>query len=524
MPTVTVSRAFKFRLYPTPAQDAELREWERQLRFLYNLGHEQRLATLGRPKGERPGDILSQRGRDLRDRATAAAKSWAAGTGTLSDAKALVREARAEFAAGQRERVTYFRQSREMTELVQGGFDQLGRVVCSARQEVLRDLDKAWQRWRKGLGGRPRFKRRTDSVRIYFSTPKHWSIGPCASPVATSATRKTLSFGGAASSLGTIELCLDRPFPKDAATSSCHLVRDVDQWYAVFPLKFSVDVVPPKLSAVGINRGAVHAIADTDGRVVDSPKHYANAMAKIAKLSRDLKRKEPGGRNYHKAAEKLARAHRKVRRQREFFLHQQSSHYASTYRLIAIEDWSTKDMTAKEPDKTFTTRGAKRAINRSILDVGWYEMARQIKYKVDTSGAEVREVPVFDPGGEEIGISSVCSVCGEALKGPASGRKHMLCGECSHKELGDVNAARNVLVRAENMTPPGKRSPKATIKIKGRRQKRPVAAGNPPVDASGRDPSVRGPDEGRTHERTVSTLEDMTHGNDARHQPTGTGE
>src|SRR5580693_9057644 len=60
-----LQRALKLRLYPTPAQDAELREWERQLRWLYNLAHEQRLAALARPAGERPG----QRRKELRARA-----------------------------------------------------------------------------------------------------------------------------------------------------------------------------------------------------------------------------------------------------------------------------------------------------------------------------------------------------------------------------------------------------------------------------------------------------------------------
>jgi putative transposase len=335
--------------------------------------------------------------------------------------------------------------------------------VCAARQEILRDLDKAWQRWRKRLGGRPHFKRRTDAVRIYFSTTKHWNIEG-------EAHRALLALAGVASSVGKIAMRMDRTFPQDAKASSCHLVRDVDQWYAVFPLTFPTDIVHPRATAVGINRGVVHAIADSDGRVVDSPKYYAKAMAKIARLSRDLKRKEPGGRNYHKAAMRLAKAHRKVRRQREHFLHQQSSHYAANYRLIAIEDWSTKDMTSAEPDEKFTTRAIKSAMNRSILDVGWYELGRQLKYKVETSGGEVREVPVFDPQGEQIGISSVCSICGAPVAS-ASGRQDVRCEDCGNDELGDENAARNVLVRAENMVQAKARAPVTSIKINGRQKR-----------------------------------------------------
>jgi putative transposase len=468
---VKVHRAYRFRLYPTAAQDAELREWERQLRWLYNLAHEQRLLALGRPRGEQP-------------------------------------------------RIDYFRQGREMTEILRGGHDQLARVVCCARQETLRDLDKAWQRWRKRLGGRPRFKRRTDAVRIYLSTPKHWAVP----------NDGTLVLAGAASSVGAIEIRQDRPWPGDAKFSSCHLVRDVDQWFAVFPLEYTETRSKACGPPVGINRGAVHAVADTEGRVIDSPAYYAKAMGRIARLSRELGRKETGSRNWHKAAAKLARAHRKVRRQREWFLHDLSRMYVGGHklkneqghRLIAIEDWSTKEMTSSEPDETFTTKRIKSAVNRSILDVGWYELRRQIKYKAEATGAEVREVPVFDRGGEEIGISSVCSVCGAALPKPASGRAIARCEGCDHTEVGDLNAARNVLVRAEQMAPPAPKTPKASIKIKGR-VKRTETAVNPTVDASGGDPPARGPVERGTpiredghHAGTVSP--DST---DGTHPPMG---
>lgn len=440
--TTVVQRTYKFRVYPTPAQDAELREWERQLRWLYNLAQEQRLMALSRPREGRP---------------------W----------------------------VDYFTQAPEHTEIVRDR-PQLARVVCCARQEVLRDLETAWRRWAKGLGGKPHFKRRTDAVRIYFATPKHWRV-----------YGRTLTFTGAASSVGEIEIRQDRPWPEGVKFGSCHLVRDVDQWYAMFPLEFSIQVAPaPAGSAVGINRGAVHAVADSDGRVVDSPAYYEQALGRIAKLSRDLDRKVPGGRNAYKAKQKLARAHRKVRRQREWWLHQQSAHYAANYATVGMEDWSTQSMTSKEPDQTFPTRQKKREINRSILDVGWYEMQRQIAYKVEGRGSRLVLVPAGHTIDEAGGISSLCSACGALLSGPATGRKHMLCVNCEHSELGDVNAARNVLRRALEAPPPAPKRPKVSTKIKGRRSRvAPETTGKPPADACGGEPPVRGPDETGTSGR-----------------------
>jgi putative transposase len=431
-----VRRAYKFRIYPTSVQEAELREWERQLRWLYNLAHEQRLMAFARPREERP-------------------------------------------------RVDYFRQSREMTEIVRVD-PQLGRVLCCARQEILRDLDKAWQRWRKKLGGRPHFKRRTDSVRFYLSTPKHWK-----------ADAGVLTLSGIAGAVGPIKLRQDRPWPGDAKFSSCHLVRDVDQWFAVFPLEYSVVADKPKGGAIGINRGAVHAVADSYGRVVDSPHHYTKALARIAHLSRELARKESGSRNRHKAAVNLAKAHRKIRRQREWFLHDQSAYYTKKYDLIGIEDWSTKAMTSSEPDPKI--EAPKHLLNRKILDVGWYELARQIDYKAEATGARVVHVLPGPDDKDPAGISTMDSFSNQAMASAASGEAY-----ADNGLLGDVNAARNVLLRALRAPkdPLNKKTPKASIKIKGRAV-RPSATGKQPVEASGGDAPARAPVERGTLDREV---------------------
>jgi transposase len=590
---VQVNRAFRFRLYPTEAQVAELSEWERQLRWLYNLAHEQRLAGLARHRpprdsGQCPSCLAPAI--DVTEHVLECPRSG------YKDGKCV------ECGASKKSRtdhtaacawVDYYSQGHEMTEMMRSDTilgSQLARVVCSARQEVLRDLEKAWQRWRKGLGGKPHFKRRVDPCRIYFSTPNSWKV-----------EAGHLSFSGIAGTVGKIRIRQDRPWPGDAKWSSCHVTRDVDQWYAVFPLEYSVEVENPKGGAVGINRGAVHAIADSNGRVVDSPRFYGRALGIIQYRSRDVARKLPRGRlpvkpetryhgldparveplarelghgagriiyeakkrggldaaaaylrtqpvpvpstreilpslgrNQNRAKVKVAIAHRVVRWQRQHFLHNESAYYTRAYSLIGIEDWSTKEMTSSKPEKD-QTRRVKRALNRSILDVGWYELGRQLKYKSEPAGAEVRFV---EPGNKETacvlptraladleegeapptlagaaGISRTCSRCGAVLDEPATGRKEMYCRACRALELGDLNAATNVLRRAMVAKPPAPKKAKVSIKIKGRAkaataEARTASAGKPPVHASGGDPPG-GPDEGGMANRETGHRERM---------------
>ena len=65
-----IMRAYKYRLYPTPEQEARLSAWVAAVRTVYNAALEQR-KTYGRPKGTDPhyrGKRLRQhRGRGTSD-------------------------------------------------------------------------------------------------------------------------------------------------------------------------------------------------------------------------------------------------------------------------------------------------------------------------------------------------------------------------------------------------------------------------------------------------------------------------
>jgi transposase len=554
---IGIDRGIRFRIYPTPAQDAELREWERQLRWLYNLATGQRLAALARPKGERPGDRAFALARDRLEQAEALAPEWVEWKLAERKAKAvkaraslgpeprradradraaeLFEQAMALFWDARKERVDYYRQGPEMTAMLRelSGTpegDQLERVVCSARQEVLRDVDKAWQRWRKKPGtGRPRFKNKTEVCRIHLSTAKHWKL-----------EGSFLHLTGMAAPVGPLRMHREdrsvyglqkrklrpqhpsRPWPGDAKWNwgACNLRRRVNRWYAVFPLAYEIPLVHAPKRAVGINRGAVHAIADSDGRVVVSPAFFARALKQIRRCAFEIARRDPkkqrvqGSRRRERWKVKLALAHAKVADMRSHFLHEQSKYYATHYDRIAIEDMSVKEI-VQSPEaeeqfhfsRTCKTAGCekpvfkhrlckshhdaqkyipKHLVHRNILDVGWYELGRQCEYKSAAKGGQVLAV---DPGLEpvvntvtgeiaEAGASSACAKCGNKLDKAYSGREYMLCTQClaagrERPELGDRNTSANILHRAmqANWTKPKTPSKKASIEIKGRERK-----------------------------------------------------
>ena len=120
-------KAFRFRVYPTPRQEARLRSWENTLRSLWNLAHEQRLMGYGRSKSER---------------------RYPTAFDQINELTAL----RAEFP----------------------WFADVPRNVCA---QLLVELDKAWQRCFTKLARTPRWKRKGhDEPGLCEPHPKAWRI------------------------------------------------------------------------------------------------------------------------------------------------------------------------------------------------------------------------------------------------------------------------------------------------------------------------------------------------------------
>jgi putative transposase len=434
-----IQRAYRFRVYPITAQVERMKLWRASLRFLWNLALEQRRYGLQRQ-----------------------AKIGKGGT-------------------DERVFVSYFDQNKEMTAVCAEDA-RLADVPSTCRQQILRDLDLAYRRCFQKLAREPRFKgrRHEDKISLYVPNKDGWHI-----------EGKSLTFR----KLGDMRIVMDRPI--EGTPSSCRLVQDVTEHYAIILSNIEIaDPMPSLLPAVGVNRGAVNGIVDSTGRVEVAPRPLNNELASVKKLSRDLSRKQPRSKNAEKARLRLAKKHQKIRRRRDWWQHQQSLHYARSYSLIGIEAFDTKRMTSSEPDEN--VRAPKNELNRAILDVGWYAIEQQIRYKAEERGARVVRVdPAF--------ISRDDSSGGPRQDQPASGKTAftLATGETI---LGDVNAARNVLARAL-ATPAEQPKARKRIQLPVRRKTAPEAAVKSTVDASGGNP-VTGPAEGGTSARTVLTLQE----------------
>ena len=83
---------------------------------------------------------------------------------------------------------------------------------------------------------------------------------------------------------------------------------------------------------------------------------------------------------------------------------------------------------------------AKSGIIRSLLDVGMYEIKRQLAYKSVREGGKLIEVnPAY--------TSQTCSQCGYCSPENRKSQSLFECQQCGYKANADVNAAYTLVQR-----------------------------------------------------------------------------
>ena len=190
------------------------------------------------------------------------------------------------------------------------------------------------------------------------------------------------------SKIGSIKMIMHR-IPV-GTIKTCTIIRDIDKWFVCF----AVDVIRIKNNAVptvGIDVGVKNWMTLSTGEIIDGPR-LNKSITKIKQLQRNLSRKKKGSHNRHKARLILAKAWKKIKLQREDYLHKITSILAARYGCIFIEKLNTKVTKRK--------RG-RQNINRSILNRSFHMIKRLAAYK-----AEVVEVDATNN-------TQTCSQCGD---------------------------------------------------------------------------------------------------------------
>lgn len=248
------------------------------------------------------------------------------------------------------------------------------------------------------------------------------------------------------SKIGTIKVKLHREI--QGTIKTCTVKREGEHWYVCLACEVEAcPRLPYTDEVVGIDLGVCKLATLSTGTTIEHPKYYRRAEKKLKKAQQSLSRKKRGSKRRKKAVQRISKLHRKVRRQRQNFLHEESKWLIDTYEVIVFEDLKTSNLTKRPKPKQdengqYLPNGAaaKGGLNKSILDAGWDQFVQFCVYKAANAGTLVAFV---DPRN----TSQLCSACGK--KGPhkdLSERTHT-CIYCGVVLDRDHNAAINIRER-----------------------------------------------------------------------------
>lgn len=216
---------------------------------------------------------------------------------------------------------------------------------------------------------------------------------------------------------------------------TAHLVLRADaHWYALIvcetaPQDAFGEMHPSAVAcehpAIGLDVGLKVFLADSDGGMVENPRHYRRGQKRLAHAQRTVCRRRKGSHRRRKACRGVAKQHLTISRQRRDFHFKTARHYAEAYGRICVEDLNVAGMVRNHH------------LAKSIHDASWSAFLGILEDKAERAGHQVIRVPARF-------TTQNCRRCGEYVQKSLSVRTH-ICPSCGLVEDRDVNAAKNIV-------------------------------------------------------------------------------
>ncbi len=209
--------------------------------------------------------------------------------------------------------------------------------------------------------------------------------------------------------------------------------RQAGEWFACFACEVpDKQPLPATGKDVGVDVGIHHLVATSDGEVMDNPQWYRKAQKKLRIAQRRVSRRKKGGSNRRKAIVQLQKQSEHIKNCRQDYLKKLAHRLIRQYDRIALEDLTIKGMVRNHH------------LSKSIMDAGWGYLKQKLMSKAAEAG---RQVILVNPAG----TSRTCNKCGQEIQGLTLADRWVTC-PCGMSEDRDVNAAKNILARANPKT------------------------------------------------------------------------
>lgn len=274
-------------------------------------------------------------------------------------------------AVASHQKVKYAQTSSMLTELKkQDDFAFLKDVDSIALQQSLRDLERGFKNFFEKRTGYPRFKSKGNNHQSYRTINQDNNIRIADKHIKLP-------------KLGYVKI---KQSMEVGHINNVTIERTpAGKYFVVLNVDFDPEPHFNNGGAIGIDMGIKEFYSDSNGNVVNNPKHLEKSMRKLAREQRRLSRKQRGSNNRNKQRIRVAKIHEKIANQRNDFLQKQSTILVSENQTICIKDLNVKGM----------IRNHKLA--KAIASVSWSKFFTMLKYKAIWYGSNIVKVPAMYP-------------------------------------------------------------------------------------------------------------------------------
>jgi transposase len=369
----------RYRLLPTPAQEAVLRDHCGHARYVWNLAVEQH-------------------------------SHWHPGRASAPG---------------------YLEQCRQLTQ-ARAGHPWLAAGSQTVQQQALRDFAQAMAAFfdPANPAGRPSWRKagRDEGFRI-VGRGRRWDV--------RRVSRKTGQVW--VPKAGWVRFRWSRAVPPGAKSYRVTMDR-AGRWHIAFAVIPAPVPAPGNAQTVGIDRGVAVSAALSTGELLHAPALTARERTRLRRLQRSLARAKRGSNRRGRVRHAIARLRARETDRRKDWAEKASTGIARRFDVIRVEDLQITNMT-RSAKGTRENPGrnvrAKAGLNRGILGSGWGLLVRRLEDKAPGRVEKIR--PAFtsqrcsacghvDAKSRESQARFVCTACGFALHADVNAARNIAAG------------------------------------------------------------------------------------------------
>lgn len=230
---------------------------------------------------------------------------------------------------------TRFQQDKSLT-ILKRELPWLKEVDSTSLQATLQDLDMAYQNFFRRVKqgqkpGYPRFKSKHDHRQSYKSKCGRTNI-------------KVLDKAVQLPKLGLVKCRISKAVKGRILSATISQNPSGKYFVSICCTDVEINPMPSTGAVAGIDMGLKAFAITSDGVEYPNHKYLVKSQKKLARLQRRLSRKSKGSNRWEKARIQVARLYEHVANQRNDMLHKLSTNLVRDYDLIVMEDLASSNM------------------------------------------------------------------------------------------------------------------------------------------------------------------------------------